>query len=70
MASKNGPFDQPNSLMVETTKLLKNANLVKVSYETGIPFYWLRKFKEGVYTNPSVNRVQCLFEHLSNTKLI
>ena len=70
MSNKEGPFDQPNTLMVETTKLLKTANLIKVSYETGIPFYWLRKFKEGAYLNPSVNRVQNLFEHLSNTKLL
>ena len=70
MASKDGQFDQPNSLMIETTKLLKDVNLVKVSYETGIPFYWLRKFKERVYRNPSVNRVQTLYEHLSNTKLL
>lgn len=69
MSSKEGLFDQPNSLMVETTKLIKTANLIKISFETGIPFYWLRKFKEGAYLNPSVNRVQCLYEHLSNTKL-
>jgi hypothetical protein len=70
MSSKEGLFDQPNSLMVETIKLVKKADLIKISYETGIPFYWLRKFKEGVYQNPSCNRVQYLYEHLSNSKLV
>lgn len=47
----------------------KEADWMEVYRDTGIPFYWLRKFKRGVFKNPSVNRVQFLYEHLSGRKL-
>jgi hypothetical protein len=70
MSKKEGQFDQPNTLMQKTVKLVKAGDLVKISYETDIPFYWLRKFAAGAYQNPSVNRVQWLYEHLTNSKLV
>ena len=64
------PFDQPGELMLKTKELLKNRNLFDVSVETGVPFYWLRKFFYGQFANPSVNRVDYLYRELSgNTYL-
>jgi len=69
MARKNGPFDQPRSLMVKTIRLLEGRDLLQVYEETRLPYYWLRKFAAGAYKNPSVNRVQFLFEHLTGKTL-
>lgn len=55
--------------MLETMALLKKADYVTVSYETGLSFYWLRRFASNGFKNPSVNRVQHLFEHLSGSRL-
>lgn len=59
------------SLMKETLDLLQNRNesLPSISKNTGIPFFWLRKFKYGEIDDPSVNRVQKLWEYLSERKL-
>ena len=70
MSQKHEPYDQPSSLMLSTIELLKGRDLLEVYAETKIPFYWLRKFVAGCYKNPSVNRVQYLYEHLSGTRLV
>lgn len=58
------------SLMTKTLQLLQLRQLTEVSLETGISVYWLLKFRSGLIKNPSVNTVQHLYEHLTNTKLI
>jgi hypothetical protein len=60
------------SLMTETLRLLKSRSetLPQIQEATGIPFYWLRKFIGGEIHDPSVNRVQKLYEYLSKRKLI
>ena len=64
------PYDQPNSLLSKTIALLKERELVDVHVETKIPFYWLRQLRSGSPSqNPSVNRVQFLYEYLSDRKL-
>jgi hypothetical protein len=68
--SKPEPFDQPGRLMEETRRLLMGRDLLKIYTETGIPYYWLRSFVSGKYQNPSVNRVQYLYEHLAKDTLI
>ena len=70
MSKKNDVFDQPGSLMVKTIDLLKDRDLFAVYAETKISPYWLRKFATGEFKNPSVNRVQFLFEHLSGTTIL
>jgi len=55
--------------MTETQKLLKDQDLLEVYAKTGISFYWLRKFASGEFKNPSVNRVQCLYEFLKGQPL-
>ena len=66
---KTENFDQPGSLMLETQRMLKEQDLLTVYSETGISFYWLRKFSSGEFKNPSVNRVQHLYEFLKGEPL-
>lgn len=70
MSKKSQAFDQPRSLMLKTIELLKKRDLFEVYAETKISFYWLRKFIALEFKNPSVNRVQYLYEHLSGSKLV
>ena len=65
----NETFDQPGTLMLETQKLLKDQDLLDIYSKTGISFYWLRKFSSGEFKNPSVNRVQRLYEFLKGQPL-
>ena len=67
---KTETFDQPGTLMLETQKMLKDQDLLTVYSETGISFYWLRKFASGEFKNPSVNRVQRLYEFLKGDPLL
>lgn len=69
MSQKHGQFDQPRSLMTKTIELLRERDLFEIYAETKISFYWLRKFVVGTYKNPSVNRVQYLYEHLTGKPL-
>lgn len=63
--------DVPGTLIVETMKLIDDSgkSVPDLFLETGIPFYWLKRFVDKGFVNPSVNRVQFLYEHLSGTKL-
>jgi len=65
-------FDAPGPLMRRTRELLNASEkgLLDIFTETGLPFYWLRKFKNGEFVNPSVNRVQYLYEYLSGKPLL
>lgn len=60
------------ALMEETRKLLKDSqkSLPTIYTETGINFYWLRKFKSGQFKDPSVNTVQKLYEYLTGRPLL
>lgn len=60
------------SLMEITRQMLKDSqkSLPEIYKESGIPFYWLRKFASGEIKNPSVNRVQRLYEYLSGKSLV
>lgn len=62
-------FDKPGTLMQRTRALLKQADVVEVHIATRLPFYWLRNFQAGANNNPSVNRVQCLYEHLTGKEM-
>lgn len=57
--------------MRATLQLLKadSRSLPEIFRDTGIPFYWLRTFQAGSMKNPSVNRVQHLYECLTGTSL-
>jgi len=70
VSQKTEPFDQPNALMLKTIALLKDRDLFEVYAQTRIPYYWLRQFVLMKFRNPSVNRVQFLYEHLTASKLV
>lgn len=63
--------DYKCSLMAETIKLLRKdkRSLLQIHKETNINFFWLRKFAAGEFKNPSVNRVQFLYEFLSGSSI-
>ena len=63
--------DKMSTLLRATFALLEQdqRTLFQISKDTGVPFYWLRKFSAQDIQAPSVNRVQFLYEKLSNKKL-
>lgn len=65
---KNEPV---GSLLQRTLELLKTTDetIPQIYVDTQLPFYWLQSLREGRIKNPSVNRVQRLYEHLSGKKL-
>jgi len=62
-----------HSLYKVTRQLLdkekETLTLLEIHKASGVPFYWLKKFSAGEMLNPSVNRVQELYEFLTNSKL-
>lgn len=40
-----------------------------IAFETGIPEGWLKQFQRGALKDPSVNRIETLFEYLSKSEL-
>jgi len=64
--------DRAGTLLQETLRMLREqkTSVLEVHKATGIPFYWLVKFKAGAYKNPSVNRTQYLYEFLSGSPLL
>jgi hypothetical protein len=64
-------FDNEKSLMRHVRALVKadSRSLPELYRDTGISFFWLQKFQAGKFANPSVNRVQFLYEYLSGKTL-
>ena len=64
--------DEPCKLMVLTRQLLKDdpRSILSIYEQSGIPFYWLRKFANNEFKNPSVNRVSYLYTFLSGKELV
>jgi hypothetical protein len=63
--------DDVGSLHRRTLELVNTCglNVPELFRQTGIPFYWIRKFMQGDVTNPPVDRVQKLYELLSGKTL-
>ena len=59
------------SLHSRTLDLLKQSGipLPEIYKETHLPYYWLKKLSSGEIRDPSVNRVQRLYEFLAGRKL-
>lgn len=60
------------SLLLKTKQLLKedSRTLLDLANESGLPFYWLQRLNsQSTFKNPSVNRIQHLYEFLSKTNL-
>lgn len=41
-----------------------------IGQATGIPYYWLKKLSANEIPNPSVNRIQQLYEFLTKKRLL
>jgi len=61
--------EEAGTLMKRTQELLKKADPIQVSANTKLNFYWILKFGKGEVPDPSVNKVQRLYEYLANTTL-
>lgn len=63
--------EKESSLLDRTRKLLQDTELtyLKIYSDTKIPPHWLSDVASGKTTNPSVNRVQRLYEYLSGKEL-
>lgn len=61
--------EEPGKIMLATIDALKSDErpLYNIATETGLSFYWLRKFRAGDIPNPSVNRVEKLAQFLNVT---
>lgn len=74
MSDKDSPvlIDEPCSLMRLTRDLLKDdpRSILALHNESGIPFYWLRKFANNEFKNPSVNRVSYLYTFLTGKEVV
>lgn len=63
------------SLMERTHRLLREsdrsiADIAGGLHGSEVTFYWLRKFSAGIIKDPSVNKVQVLYEYLTGTKIL
>lgn len=65
-------FQMTKSLQVTTLKLLKEdaRSLFNIAKESDISYYWLRKFSSGAFKEPSVDKVQSLYEFLTGHGLV
>jgi len=61
------------TLYERTHALLKGReeglSLTTISMDTKLNPHWLQAFASGKLEDPSVNRIQTLYEYLANTKL-
>jgi len=68
----NADLDPKSPSLLERTKhLLANSELSpsKIAIQTGLSYYWLRQMQSNFNKSASVDRVQTLYEFLSNKKL-
>lgn len=63
--------DRPCKLMATVVDLLKedDRSILDIHKESGIPFYWLKKFANNEFQNPSVNRVSYLYTFLTGKEI-
>lgn len=57
-------------LMPTAQALLAGKCLITVSQETGLSYYWLRKFQSNQMKDPGVNKVEALYEYLKKEKYV
>lgn len=64
-------FDQPGSLHLRVMKYLKEdkRSLIEIHADSKLPFYWLKTLITGTIKNPSLNRMQALYEYYSGKPL-
>lgn len=73
---KNSPpsclnCDRPGTLVTEVRKMLK-ADVrpqLQMATELRVPYHWLKSFMAGAIVDPSVNRIQHIYEQLTGRRL-
>lgn len=60
--------NQPGKLFSDALTLAKGETLEVLYTRTGLPLSWLRKFRAGEISNPSVNRVETLLKSFGYLK--
>lgn len=63
-------YDTQLSLMTRTHTLVRDRDLLAIHRQTNIPYHWLCRFSAGKIRNPSVNRIQYLYEQLTGKNLL
>lgn len=58
--------DKTLELLIKSSERIK---LVSIANDTGLEVRWLNLFKKGEIREPSVNKIETLYEHLSGKKL-
>ncbi len=63
------------TLMQHTHRLLREsdqsiADIAAELHGTDVTFYWLRKFSAGNIKDPSVNKIEVLYKHLSGKAIL
>lgn len=63
--------DEQGTLIKKTQALLKESKEQPhvIFAATGLPFFWIKDMKAGKSKDPSVNRVQYLYEYLLEKQL-
>lgn len=57
-------YQRTMQLLVET-----DYTLLEIHNQANLPYYWLKKLKEGTVKDPSVNKIQGLYEFLAKRRL-
>jgi hypothetical protein len=63
--------DTPGSLLARTVTMLKEQerSYLHIYNETGLHPNWLSRLAVGAIKDPSVNRIQALYEYLAGAEL-
>lgn len=62
-------IEKPGRLLLATLKAARKVKLDDLRDRTGFPSSWLRKFRAGSIPNPSVNRVEAVYEAATGKRL-
>lgn len=64
-------FDKPGELLTKVRNMINNdpRSFSQLSHDTRLPPVWIRQIADGAIVNPSVNRVEWLYNALSKDKL-
>ena len=64
-------YDQPGTLMKKVLELfIKDGRTpLQLQIDHGVPFYWVKALQAGTIKNPSVNRIEYLYNLLSKKPL-
>lgn len=71
MTQKKKAVDRERTLLAQTRALLQESDLsqLEIFKATGLTPFWLSSVSTGKVADPSVNKIQMLYEFLSGKKL-